>query len=63
MHDVWHITVLAATLFAGAGLVILLLGPLVFERPPPGLRRVRPVVAALVAMAAVLVLLEWTVVH
>ena len=39
MHEVWHIAVLAATLFGAAGAAILLLAPLVFDGCPPGLRQ------------------------
>jgi hypothetical protein len=63
MHEVWHITVLAATLFAAAGGAILLLAPLVFDVPPPGLVRFRPTLIGGVAVAIVLIVLEWTVVH
>ncbi len=63
MHEIWHIIVLAATLFAAAGGAILLLAPLVFDAPPPGLTRFRPVVLAGVGAALVLLILEWTVVH
>jgi hypothetical protein len=63
MHEVWHITILAATLFAAAGGAILLLAPLVFDTPPPGLVRFRPALIAGVGVAIVLIALEWTVVH
>jgi hypothetical protein len=63
LHEVWHVTVLAVTLFAGAGLAILLLAPLVFEKTPPGLVRARPFVIAAVVLAALLLLLEWQGVH
>jgi len=63
MHEVWHITILAATLFAAAGGAILVLAPLVFEVPPPGLVRYRPALLTGVAVAVVLIVLEWTVVH
>ena len=63
LHEVWHVAVLAATLFAGAGLVIALLAPLVFEKTPPGLVKARPFVWVAVAAAAVLLLLEWQGVH
>ncbi|MGH2697672.1 MAG: hypothetical protein ACRDJL_00555 [Actinomycetota bacterium] len=63
MHEVWHITILAATLFAAAGGAILLLAPLVFDRPPPGLVRFRPALITGVGVAIALIILEWTVVH
>ncbi|MGH2749983.1 MAG: hypothetical protein ACRDK3_03795 [Actinomycetota bacterium] len=63
MHEAWHITILAITLFAAAGGAILLLAPLVFDVPPPGLLRYRPALLAGVAVATALLILEWTVVH
>ena len=62
-HNFWHLVVLGSTLMGAAGLGIVLLAPLVFEEPPPGLARFRPFVLGLVAMAAVLLLVEWTGVH
>jgi hypothetical protein len=62
-HEVWHVIVLGATLLgAGAGLIYLL-GPVVFEGFPEGMRRGRPWVLALVALAVVLVAIEWLLVH
>lgn len=63
MHEVWHITILAATLVAAAGAVILVLAPLVFDAPPPGLARYRPVLLLSIGVAVILLVLEWTVVH
>ena len=63
MHEVWHITILAATLFAAAGAVILVLAPLVFDSPPAGIARYRPALLVAIGAAIVLVILEWTVVH
>jgi hypothetical protein len=63
MHELWHITILAATLFAAAGAAILLLAPLVFDSPPPGITRFRPALLVAIGAAIVLVALEWTVVH
>jgi len=62
-HDLWHIAVLGSTLFGAAGAAIIALGSLVFDAPPPGLARWRGVIAAVVAAAVVLVVLEWTLVH
>ena len=62
-HRLWHVAVLAATLFAAAGAAILALAPLIFDEPPPGLRRVRPLLLALIALAGVLLVVEWTAVH
>ena len=63
MHELWHITVLASTLFAAAGLALVMLVPLVFDPPPPGLMGARPLVLALVGFAVLLVVVEWTAIH
>lgn len=63
MHEVWHVVVLAATLLATGGLVILALAPLVFEAPPPGLMRARPIVLALATLAVLVLLAEWLLIH
>ena len=63
LHELWHITVLAVTLLAGAGVAITLLAPLVFENTPPGVARARPFVIAAVVLAALLLVLEWQAVH
>jgi hypothetical protein len=62
-HDLWHVALLGSALFGGAGLVILVLAPLVFDTPPPGLARARPLLFALVGVAAVLMAVEWLVIH
>ena len=62
-HEVWHITVLLVSLFAGAALAIVLLAPLVFETPPPGLQRARPWVFAAAVGAVVLLIVEWLGIH
>ena len=62
-HEIWHVIVLASTLFGAAGLAILLLAPLVFESPPPGLAKGRPLVLGLVGAAVALVMAEWLGVH
>lgn len=62
-HELWHILVLTSTLFGAAGLAIVLLAPLVFDRPPPGLVRARPLVLALIGLAVVLLGVEWYAVH
>lgn len=63
MHEVWHVVVLASTLFGLAGMALLALGALLFEERPPGLRRARPLLIALITCAGGVVALEWTVVH
>jgi hypothetical protein len=62
-HRLWHVAVLATTLLAAAGAAILALGPLVFDEPPPGLRRLRPLLLVLIGLAGVLLIVEWTAVH
>jgi hypothetical protein len=62
-HEVWHVTVLASTLLGAAGGLLLLLAPLVFEEVPRGLRRGRPWIGALVALALILLAIEWLIVH
>jgi hypothetical protein len=62
-HGLWHVAVLGSTLFAAAGVVLLGVATLVFDEPPPGLTRARPVILALVGAAGALVGLEWLGVH
>ncbi|MGH2754551.1 MAG: hypothetical protein ACRDLB_08965 [Actinomycetota bacterium] len=62
-HDLWHLVVLGSTLMGAAGLAILVLAPLVFEEPPPGLRAVRPLVGGLIALAGLLLVVEWLGIH
>lgn len=63
MHEAWHVVVLALTLLGAASGVIVLIAPLVFELPPADLARVRPLLLALVALATLLLLVEWLAVH
>lgn len=62
-HDLWHVAVLGSTLFAGAAVAILALSPLLFDEPPPGLTRAKPLVLSLCALAAILLIAEWLGVH
>jgi hypothetical protein len=62
-ETLWHIFLLVMTLSAVAAAAILVLVPLAFETPPPGLVRARPWLLALVAVTVVLYLLEWQVLH
>ena len=62
-HNLWHLVVLGSTLMGAAGLGIVLLTPLVFDEPPPGLVRWRPYVLGLVGLAGVLLAVEWLSVH
>lgn len=62
-HTAWHIFVLAATLMAAAGAAVVALSPLLFDEPPPGLTRARPLVFALIGLAIVLLAVEWLAIH
>ena len=62
-HEVWHVTVLAASLFGGASVAVVLLAPLVFEAPPEGLGRARPFLLGAGAVGGILLALEWLGVH
>ena len=62
-HELWHVAVLASTLLGAAGALVLVLAPLLFEETPAGLARARPLVVALVGVAAVILVLEWVMVH
>jgi hypothetical protein len=62
-HEIWHVTVLATTLLGAAGVLLLVLAPILFEETPAGLARARPLVIGLVLLAAVVLILEWVAVH
>jgi hypothetical protein len=62
-HALWHVFVLASALLAAAGALILLLGPLFFAPPGSGFGRGRPVAWALVGLGALVVVVEWQLVH
>jgi ABC-type branched-subunit amino acid transport system permease subunit len=62
-HEVWHVVVLASTLFGGAGALILVLGPLVFDSPAHRPPWARPLVVGLILLAVGVFLAEWLVVH
>ena len=62
-HEVWHVAVLGVTLIAGASLAVVLLAPLVFETQSPGIRRARPWVYVLAALAVLLLVVEWLGIH
>ncbi|HVF54060.1 MAG TPA: hypothetical protein VNC78_10740 [Actinomycetota bacterium] len=63
MHQLWHITVLAAAVLGGGAALLLVFMPLAFDEPPQGFARYRPWLVAVAALAAALVVVEWTVVH
>ena len=62
-HEIWHVTVLVVTLFAGASMAIVALAPLVLDSPSPGLLRARRWVFGLAGLAAVLLGVEWLGIH
>lgn len=61
MHQVLHIGILASTLLGAAGLILLVLWPLVSDAPLPDVTK--RALAALVIVAAALLLTEWRYVH
>jgi hypothetical protein len=63
VHEAWHIVVLVSVLLGAAGALLLALTPLIFVTPAPGLRRAKPLVMGLVALAVGIILVEWLVVH
>ena len=62
-HDLWHIAVLGATLFAAAGVAILTLGSLLWDDTPLGVAKAKFFILGLVGLAGVLIALEWLGVH
>ena len=63
LHKAWHIALLATTLTAAAGVVILSVTPLLFGAASRLEGRARVAVFCLVGLAAALLLVEWLVVH
>ena len=61
MHEVLHIGILASTLLGAAGLVLLVLWPLFADQPLPA--PTKAVLAGLMALGAVLFVVEWRLVH
>lgn len=61
MHEVLHVSILAATILGAASLALLVLWPALFDSPMPSLARY--VALGAVGLAGVLFLLEWRVVH
>ncbi len=62
-HELWHVTVLAASLFGVAAVALVALTPLVFDTPPEGLTRARPYLIGFGVLAGLLVGVEWLAVH
>ena len=61
MHELLHIAILSATLLGAAGLVLLLLWPLLADQPLP--QPTKFVLGGLIALGALLFLVEWRLVH
>lgn len=61
MHELLHIGVLAATLLGAASLVVLLLWPLLADQPLGGPTKAG--LATLIGLGAILLLVEWRLVH
>ncbi len=61
MHELLHIGVLASTLLGAASLVVLLLWPLLADQPLAG--PTQAVLATLIGLGAILLLVEWRLVH
>ena len=61
MHQLLHIGVLASTILGAGSLALLVLWPALFDAPLPSATRL--IALGAVALAAVLFLLEWRVVH
>ena len=62
-HEIWHVTVLASSLFGGAAVAVVALAPLVFDAPPEGFARARPYLLGLGGFAGLLLAAEWLGVH
>ncbi len=62
-HQVWHVSVLAVSLFGAAAVAVVLLAPIVFDSPPEGLVRARRYLLALGGLAVLLLAVEWLGVH
>ena len=61
MHQVLHVAILATTLLGAAGLLLLVLWPLVGDTALPG--STRNVLFTLVGLGVVLLIVEWRFVH
>ena len=62
-HRLWHVLVLACALLGTGGAAVLVLSPLVFGTPPPGLQRAKPLLWVLVGLSLGVVVAEWQLVH
>ena len=62
-HEAWHVVLLAFSLAAMAGILVIVMAPLLFETQPRGMARAKPFVVGLAAVAGLLYLWEWVVTH
>lgn len=61
MHELLHVAVLLSTLCGAASVLLVVLWPLMAEKPLPG--PTRTVMGVLIALAVASLVLEWIVVH
>ena len=61
MHGLLHLAILTSTLLGAAGLVLLVVWPLLSDSPLP--RATKVGLGVLVGLAGVLLLVEWRLVH
>ncbi|MFP5351667.1 MAG: hypothetical protein ACLGIB_03780 [Actinomycetota bacterium] len=61
MHELLHVAVLVFTLCGAASILLVVLWPLIAEKPLPG--ATMTVMGALIALAAAALVLEWVLVH
>ena len=61
MHEVLHVAILGFTILGAGALALLVLWPALFDAPMPS--SARAVAGGAVAVAAVLFLMEWRLVH
>ena len=61
MHELLHVGILVATLLGAAAIVLLVTWPLFADQPLPP--RTRIVLFALIGLGALLLVVEWRLVH
>jgi ABC-type bacteriocin/lantibiotic exporter with double-glycine peptidase domain len=61
VHEWLHVAILASTLLGAAGLLTVVMWPLVTDQPL--VPAARNVLLALIALGAVLLVVEWRLVH
>ena len=62
-EEIWGAFVLVLTLSSAGLVALLVLAPLIFETPPPGLVKARRGIVVLVGLTVVLLVLEYVVFH